>query len=294
MPQSAATGAAMDARPAITPSSASHRCRMPTPLPPIRRPAVRRRSSRCHHDHRDPRHRAPRNRAAASVSYGSWMTEKRTTARALHDADGVEDWRVLFSGAHAFFRVKSFEHGARFVAAIAEVAEAVGHFPDVDLRPEGVTVRTASGEYGAVSQRGVQVARRLSVEARRVQVEPDPLQVQVVGINVAQDAGSDVGPFWAAVLGYRGIGADEDVVDPHRRNPHVAFQRLRRPRPGRGRLHIDVSVPADQAEARVAAALAAGGRLGDATHAPLWWTLASPENHGVDIAAWPDFDENDS
>lgn len=25
-------------------------------------------------------------------------------------------------------------------------------------------------------------------------------------------------------------------------------------------------------------------------HAPEWWTLASPENHGVDIAAWPDFE----
>ncbi len=80
----------------------------------------------------------------------------------------------------------------------------------------------------------------------------------------------------------------------HRRNPHVSFQRLRPPKPGRGRTHIDVSVPADQAEARVAAALAAGGRLADATHAPHWWTLASPENHGVDIAAWPDFDDDDS
>lgn len=69
------------------------------------------------------------------------MSEKRTTARAFHEADGVEDWRVLFSGARAYFRVTSFEEGARFVAAIADVAEAVGHFPDVHLRPEGVTVR---------------------------------------------------------------------------------------------------------------------------------------------------------
>ena len=76
------------------------------------------------------------------------------------------------------------------MAAIAEVAEAVGHFPDVDLRPEGVTVRTASGEYGALSQRDVELARRISVEARRLQVEPDPSQVQVVGIAVAQDAGA--------------------------------------------------------------------------------------------------------
>ena len=77
------------------------------------------------------------------------MSDRRTNAKAFHDADGVEDWRVLFSGAHAYFRTESFEQGARFVTAIADVAQAVGHVPDVDLRPEGVTVRTASGEYGA-------------------------------------------------------------------------------------------------------------------------------------------------
>ena len=71
----------------------------------------------------------------------------------------------------------------------------------------------------------------------------------------------------------------------------MSFQPLNPPKPGRGRIHIDVSVPADQAEGRVAAALAAGGRLADDSHAPNWWTLASPENHGVDIAAWPDFED---
>jgi hypothetical protein len=144
-----------------------------------------------------------------------------------------------------------------------------------------------------MSELDVELARRISVEARRLQVEPDPSQVQVVGIAAAQDAGSDVGPFWAAVLGYRSLGPGEDVVDRHRRNPYVSFQPLHPPKPGRGRTHIDVSVPADQAEARVAAALAAGGRLADESHAPQWWTLASPENHGVDIAAWPDFEDND-
>jgi pterin-4a-carbinolamine dehydratase len=220
------------------------------------------------------------------------VSEKRTTARAFHDAAGVEDWRVLFSGAHAYFRVRSFAEGARFLAAIADVAEAVGHFPDVDVRPEGVTVRTASGEYGALSPRDVELTRGISAEARKLGLEADPSQVQVVAIAVAQDADSDVGPFWAAALGYRSLGPNEDVIDRHRRNPQVSFQGLKPPRPGRGRTHIDVSVPADQAEARVAAALEAGGRLADASHAPNWWTLASPENHKVDIAAWPDFDDD--
>lgn len=220
------------------------------------------------------------------------MSEKRISARAFHDAEGVEDWRVLFSGAHAFFRVASFAGAARFVAAIADVAEAVGHFPDVDVRPEGVTVRTASGEYGALSPLDGELARRVSAEARKLGLEPDPSQVQVVAIAVAQDADTDVAPFWAAALGYRHLGPNEDVVDRHRRNPHVSFQRLKPPKPGRGRTHIDVSVPAAQAEARVAAAIEAGGRLVDETHAPDWWTLASPDNHKVDIAAWPDFDDD--
>ncbi|GAB3607856.1 hypothetical protein GCM10027413_32650 [Conyzicola nivalis] len=44
------------------------------------------------------------------------------------------------------------------------------------------------------------------------------------------------------------------------------------------------------ARARVDAALAAGGRLADDSHAPDWWSLASPDNHGVGIASWTDTD----
>jgi 4a-hydroxytetrahydrobiopterin dehydratase len=220
------------------------------------------------------------------------MTEQRTSAKAFHAAEGVEDWRVLFWGAYAYYRVASFSDGARFVAAIAEVAEALGHVPDVDLRPDGVTVHTFSSANGALSERDVELARRISAVARGMHLEPDPSRLQVVGLAVAQDTGSDVRPFFAAVLGYDELD-DTDVIDPHRRNPHFSFQQLHPPRPGRGRTHIDVSVPADQAEARVAAALAAGGRLADDSHVPDWWTLASPENHGVDIAAWPDVEDED-
>ena len=219
------------------------------------------------------------------------MPAKRTTARAFHAASGVEDWRVLFWGAMAYYRARSFAEGARFVAEIAEVARELDHFPDVDLRPEGVTIRTSSSVEGAMSERDIELARRISEAARIIGLEPDPSQVQVVGIAVAQDTGADTRPFWAAALGYE-IGT-EDAMDRHRRWPHVSFQGLKPPKPGRGRTHIDVSVPADQAEARVAAALAAGGRIADDRNVPYWWTLASPENHKVDIAAWPDFEDDD-
>lgn len=219
------------------------------------------------------------------------VTDKRTTAKTFHTADGVGDWRVLFWGAYAFYGVSSFAEGVRFVAAIADVADAVSHFPDVDLRPEGVMIRSASTMEGALSERDIELARGISGAARQMGLAADPSQVQVVGIAVAQDTGADTRPFWAAALGYD-IGT-EDAIDRHRRWPHVSFQGLKPPKPGRGRTHIDVSVPADQAEARVAAALAAGGRIADDRNVPYWWTLASPENHKVDIAAWPDFEDDD-
>jgi pterin-4a-carbinolamine dehydratase len=218
------------------------------------------------------------------------MTDKRTTAKTFHEAEGVGDWRVLFWGAYAYYRTGSFTEGAKLVAAISEIADAAGHFPDVDLRPEGVTIRTFSGEFGALSERDIELARQISLAARDLGLEADPSQLEVVGIAVAQDAAQDVRPFWAAVLGYQNLGTT-DAIDRHRRNPHFMFHDLKPSKPGRGRFHIDVSVPADQAEARVAAALAAGGRIADDSHVPDWWTLASPENHGVDIAAWPDFED---
>jgi len=220
------------------------------------------------------------------------MSDMRITGKAFHEAGGVDDWRVLFWGAHAFFRTESFSEGARFVAAIAEVAEAMGRSPDVDLRPEGVTIRTFSRRDGALGEMDVELARSVSSLARALGLEADPSQVQVVGIAIAQDEGADVRPFWTAAFGYEDLG-DEDAIDPQRRNPHLWFHELDPPKPGRGRVHIDVCVPADQIEARVAAALAAGGRVVDDSHKPGWWTLASPENHGVDIAAWPDFEDHE-
>lgn len=217
------------------------------------------------------------------------MTEERITGRAFHAAGGVEDWRVLTWGAHAFYAIGSFAEGGRFVSAVAEAAQVLDHFPDVDLRPEGVAIRTFSREDGALGLRDIQLARLISAAARELNLVSDPSQLQVVGIAVAQGAGVDVRPFWAAALGYQDLG-DEDAVDPLRRGPHLWFHELDPPQPGRGRVHIDVYVPSDQIEARVAAALAAGGRIADDSRAPEWWTLASPDNHGIDIAAWPDFE----
>ena len=203
-------------------------------------------------------------------------------------APGVEDWHVLFWGAHVFYRTSSFAQAAEFVAAIADAAAAVGHDPDIDVRPEGVTVRSFTQPNGALSRMDAELAAAISAAAHRMGLQSDPTMLQVVGIAVAQDAGVDTRPFWEAAFGYQRLG-DEDLIDPLRRGPHLWFHELTPPRPKRGRTHIDVSVPADQAEKRVQAAVAAGGRIADDRDAPGSWTIASPDNHGVDIAAWPDF-----
>jgi 4a-hydroxytetrahydrobiopterin dehydratase len=53
-------------------------------------------------------------------------------------------------------------------------------------------------------------------------------------------------------------------------------------------MHIDVSVAREQIEARLATAVAAGGRLVDNSSAPGTWTLADRSGNKVCINAWPD------
>jgi hypothetical protein len=54
----------------------------------------------------------------------------------------------------------------------------------------------------------------------------------------------------------------------------------------RNRIHIDVWVPHDQAEARIAAAIAAGGHLVTDQYVPAWWVLADAEGNEACVATW--------
>jgi 4a-hydroxytetrahydrobiopterin dehydratase len=58
------------------------------------------------------------------------------------------------------------------------------------------------------------------------------------------------------------------------------------PRTQRNRIHLDVSVPHDEAPARIAAALAAGGRVLSASEAPSFRVLADAEGNEVCISTW--------
>lgn len=212
------------------------------------------------------------------------MTE-RITPRQFHEATGIEDWRVLFSGVCAHFRTGSFATGVALVDAIGTLANEANHHPDVDLRYAGVTVRLRTHEVEGLSERDVELARRISAVARELGVPADATAVQDVQIAIDALVGSEVISFWRAVLGYREVG-DEDLVDPRGRGPSFWFQKMVAPRSQRNRIHVDISVPHEQAEVRVAAAIAAGGRLVSDKYAPAWWTLADAEGNEVDVATW--------
>jgi len=155
----------------------------------------------------------------------------------------------------------------------------------VDLRDDGVTVRLRTYDSDGLSERDIALAQQISAAARALDAPADPTAVQTVQVAIDALVGCAVRPFWRAVLGYQDVG-DEALVDPHGRGPSVWFQQMDAPRPQRNRIHVDLSVPHDQAEARIVAALAACGRLVSDRYAPAWWTLADAEGNEVDVATW--------
>ncbi len=218
----------------------------------------------------------------ADADAADWIS-----AADFHRAAGVDAWRVTATGPQAVFIAPTLAEAAELVPPVVAAADEFGVQPDVDLRPEGVVVRVPQLTPDGIPAGAAGFAARVSQAAAELRLTPDPSLVETIGIYVAQHSRADVRPFFNAALGYVDFG-ETDSIDPLRRGPQLAFNPLTGDAEGRGRTHLDVFVPADQARARVDAALAAGGRLVDDAHAPAWWSLASPDNHGVDIASWTD------
>jgi 4a-hydroxytetrahydrobiopterin dehydratase len=213
----------------------------------------------------------------------------RISPQRFHESIGVDDWHVVAEGACAHFRTGSFADGARFVQAISELSGLAERHPDIDLRHRGVTVRltTVDERYGGLTGHSVDLARSISAAARALGLASDPSAVQVVQLTVDALVGSAVMPFWRALLGYTGrADSPEDLIDPHGRAPSLWFQEMAVPRTGRNRVHLDVWLPPELAEGRVAAAVAAGGHVVTAANAPAWWVLADVEGNEACVATW--------
>jgi 4a-hydroxytetrahydrobiopterin dehydratase len=220
------------------------------------------------------------------------------TLRRQEASDAVTDlgWRYVLGMLRASLPAGSLAAAAdvagRVVAACGD--EADGRLR-VDLRRDQVVLSLQSPATASVTGREVALARRISQVAdglglalgvgggasRSVQV----LEVAIDAMDIAA-----VRPFWKAALGYTDepgrSGPEDPLVDPVGQGPAIWFQQMDAPRPQRNRIHLDISVPHDEARRRIQVTLAAGGTLVYDAEAPAFWVLADPEGNEACITTW--------
>jgi 4a-hydroxytetrahydrobiopterin dehydratase len=220
------------------------------------------------------------------------MTERMTAG--TFSGRGLDDWRVLGRGAQANFQCGSYTAAGRFAAELAALCDERDHHASIDLRyPDLVHVMTTTHFRDGLTDRDVDLAGAISALAAVRGYLSKPLDSVVVEVAVdALDIGS-VLPFWQAVLNYvpEHTTSGEPVtalIDPEGIGPAFWFQQMDAPRPQRNRLHVDVVVPHDVAERRIADAVAAGGRVVNDDEARAFWVLADAEGNEACICTWQD------
>lgn len=216
------------------------------------------------------------------------MEHTALSAEEFDALDGVDDWRYLLGAITADFRAGDFTAAAALAASVAAVADEADHHPDLDVRyPDRVRVTFTSHSAGGLTDLDVTLARRVSAIAADAGARSEPQVPQEIELAIDTLDADRIRPFWAAVLGYE-VAADGALVDPLRLGPSVWFQQMDEPRTDRDRLHVDVTVPHDVAQERVAAALAAGGTLVEDRFARSWWVLADADGNEACVCTWQD------
>jgi 4a-hydroxytetrahydrobiopterin dehydratase len=206
--------------------------------------------------------------------------------REFLSAEGVDDWVVLHGGATAVFRVPSLVAAAQLAEAVARVPGLDGSGALLTIADGRLTVRLSRGVF-RLEEQHIALARNVSAVAQAHGAVAEPTAAQEVQLAIAaKPDGVDVG-FWRAVLGYREL-ADDNAIDPLGHGSTVWMQELDPAKPLRHAMHVDVSVAREHVDSRLAAALAAGGRVVDDADAPAAWVLADRAGNRVCIAAWPD------
>jgi len=205
----------------------------------------------------------------------------------LGDVPETADWRALFGGM-TFYPTASPVQAAELASIVAATADEVGLPILVDLRPNGVTIDTGKDQWE--DERFATLAGRIQTAARGMGLTADPARLRFVQIGIDAVDVPAVREFWRVVLGYSNDPREgvRDIFDPRWLNMPIIFQQMPASeedrRAQRNRIHVDVYLPDDQAQARIDAAIAAGGRIVYDDEAPEWWTIADPEGNEVDIA----------
>ncbi|HEY8828031.1 MAG TPA: VOC family protein [Jatrophihabitantaceae bacterium] len=227
----------------------------------------------------------------------------RTAASRSVEAIG---WRYLLATLCTSVAVTSFDQAIRIAA---EVAAACGDDSNrhlrIDLRSDRVELSLQTREVAAVTGRDVELAHSISSAVARLDavtagVTSAELGRPVQMLEMAIDALDipAIRPFWRAVMAYAdepgSHGPEDAIVDPTGQLPAIWFQQMDAPRLQRNRVHFDITVSHDEAEARVRAALDAGGVLVDDSYARSFWVLADVEGNEVCVCTWTDRDERGS
>ena len=135
----------------------------------------------------------------------------------------------------------------------------------------------------------VALARLLSDVARRHEVTSAPGEVTQVELALDTADEGRLGPFWAAVLAGDPDGVVADTVfDPTGQLPSMWFQGTEPHEEPRQRWHLDLWVAPEVADARIAAAVAAGGTVVDDSEAPSFTVLADPDGNKVCVCTFLD------
>jgi 4a-hydroxytetrahydrobiopterin dehydratase len=205
-------------------------------------------------------------------------------------------WRYLLGALVTSVAVESLDQAL----AVAAVAVAAGGADGddhlrLDVRPDRVELVLQSA--GHVHDRDVELAHGITDAVRDLGLDTDsrgPRPVQALELAIDTLDVAAIRPFWKAVLAYVDeLGPDgptDALIDPVRQGPALWFQRMSEPRPQRNRIHFDLTVPHDEAEARIAAALAAGGAMVSDGAARAFWILADAEGNEICICTWQDRD----
>jgi len=211
-------------------------------------------------------------------------------------AAALTDWRKLGQGLHARFVTGDFAAGARFVSAAGEAGDDAGRhlqvrmgddFVDLKLISDDAIYRDGEGaehQVDWVTQRDVELAARISEIAAEQSLRSDPASITLIELALDTANAAKIAPMWSALLtgstDDQGRGTlGDDVRDATGRVPILWFQDTDEHETPRQRFHLDVWVPHDLAGERIAAAVAAGGRVVDDGNAPAFVVLADPEGN---------------
>jgi len=211
----------------------------------------------------------------------------------------LTDWRKLAQGLHARYVVDDFGTGARFISAVREAGDALGHHPrasigsrhvDLELVSDDAIYRDDEGNEHVVewvTQQDVDLARRISEIAADHEIAADPRSVSEVEFGLDTARSATIAPVWAALLTGsaesqgRGTPSDE-VRDATARVPNLWFGDAEAQENQRQPFHIEVYVAPEVVEQRIAAVLAAGGTVVDDSDSPSLTVIADQDgNRGV-------------